>query len=83
VDAILPLVDGGPALKNPDMLWKHNSLLLSADPVAVDYVGWQIIEERRKQMNLKPLNQPAKWLASATALGVGNSDPGKIELIRI
>ncbi|MDO8683166.1 MAG: DUF362 domain-containing protein [Armatimonadota bacterium] len=83
VDAIRPLADGGPQLKNAKMLWDYHSLLVSADPVATDYIGWQIIEKRREELGLEPLTQPAKWLAAATARGIGFSDPEKIELIKI
>lgn len=83
VDAIRPLADGGPGLNKPDALWDCHSILVSADPVAVDYAGWQIVEERRRQVGLKPISQPARWLASATSRGLGNSDPAKIEMVSI
>lgn len=83
VDAIRPLADGGPGLNKPDSLWNYHSILVSNDPLATDYIGWRIIEERRKQIDLKPLNQPAKWLASGAAKGLGNSDPTKIDLVSI
>lgn len=82
-DAIRPFPDGGPGLKNRQMLWDYHTLLVSKDPVAMDYIGWQIIDARRKEIGLKPVEQPAKWLASATSRGVGNSDPKRIEYIRI
>ena len=83
VDAIRPMADGGPSLKNRRMLWDYHSLLVSTDPAAIDYIGWQIIEEQRRTLGLKPLRQPANWLAAAAERGVGNTDPGKIDFIRI
>jgi uncharacterized protein (DUF362 family) len=83
VDALRPLADGGPGLSKPDTLWDCGSVLMSTDPVAADYVGWRIIEKRRKELRLKPLPQPSRWLANATARGLGNCDPGRIELVNV
>jgi len=83
VDAIRPLADGGPGLGKPDTLWDYHSILVSNDPLATDYVGWQIIEDRRKQTGLKSLHQPPKWLASGVARGLGNADPAKIDVVSI
>lgn len=84
-DAIRPLAHGGPGLK-PQHLWDCGMLLLSTDPVALDYTGWQIIEERRKAVGLPTLaaqNRPAKHIATAASRGLGTNDPERIELVRV
>lgn len=84
-DAIRPIAEGGPGLR-PDTAWDYNAILASTDPVAIDTVGWQIIEARRKEMNLPTLAQsgrPCRFLQTAAQLGIGTNDPNKIRLVRV
>jgi uncharacterized protein (DUF362 family) len=53
-DAITAMYEGGPAFK-PEHSWNADSLILSQDPVALDFAGWQIIERKRAEMGLKSL----------------------------
>lgn len=83
-DALRPLCNGGPGCK-PEFLWDYKTLILAADPVAMDYQGWQIIEARRAEIGLKSLadsGRPTKFIASAAARGIGTNDPAKMEIIR-
>jgi len=83
-EALKPLADGGPAMKRK-CLWDYCSLMVGADPVALDYQGWQIIEARRKEIGMKSLTEShrePKWIATAASLGVGVNDPARIEVIR-
>ena len=83
-DALRPLANGGPGLR-PEFLWDYRTILISADPVAMDYQGWQIIEERRKEIGLKPLadgGRPTKFISTAASLGLGTNDPAKMDIIR-
>ena len=54
-DATTAMYEGGPAYK-PEHSWKYNALLVSQDPVALDYTGWQIIERKRAEKGLKTLD---------------------------
>jgi uncharacterized protein (DUF362 family) len=83
-DALKPLAEGGPGYR-PEFAWEHHSILIGADPVAMDYQGWQIIEEQREVFGLKPLaesGRPTKFINTAASLGLGTSDPAKMEIIR-
>lgn len=83
-DAIRPLANGGPGCK-PEFLWDYKNLIIGADPVAVDYQGWQIIEDRRKEIGLKSLadaGRPTKYIATAASQNLGTNDPAKMEIIR-
>lgn len=83
-EALKPLAHGGPGMSS-EHIWQHDSILVSRDPVALDYEGWQIIEARRKETGLKSLaeeGQEPKWIATAASLGVGTNDPSSIEVIR-
>jgi len=83
VDALRPLCHVGPQL-NPRYLWPYKGLLVSTDPVAVDVVSAQIIQEQRDKLNLGPIRPPAKHVPLAdTKYHLGNSDRDKIELLRI
>ncbi len=69
---------------NPRYCEKYNSILLSFDPVAIDYVGWKIIEEIRKKKGLKSLAEEGrepKWIYTAFKSNLGVSDPSQIKII--
>ncbi|MBM4079531.1 MAG: DUF362 domain-containing protein, partial [Planctomycetes bacterium] len=84
-DAIRAQYNGGPAYA-PQWAWKHNGLLFSRDPVAIDRIGAQIIEEKRKASGMPPLKQAGrepKYIETAAKLGLGEGDPAKIEVIQV
>jgi uncharacterized protein (DUF362 family) len=84
-DAIYPLAEGGPG-NRPSYRWRYCGIIASKDPVALDYVGWRIIEDRRKEIGLPELaavGRPPKWIDTAARLGLGTNDPSKIDLVRI
>ena len=84
-DAIRPIAEGGPGLRG-DYAWNYRAILAATDPVAIDTVGWQIIEARRKELGLPPLAQvgrPVKYLQTASQIGVGTNDPNRIRLVRV
>lgn len=83
-DAIRPQCHGGPGYR-PDFVWEYKSLLFATDPVALDFMGWQIIEKRRAEIGRKPLVQegrPTKFIETAASKGLGTNDPTKMEIIR-
>lgn len=81
-DGIRAQCNGGPGLR-PDFGWPYNGLLISTDPVALDYIGWWIIETRRKETGLRPLGVSAKHIATAAQRGLGTIDPNKIDLVQV
>ncbi|MGD2088457.1 MAG: DUF362 domain-containing protein [Candidatus Aminicenantes bacterium] len=84
-DASRIQVNNGPAFY-PKYAWEYGGLLVSRDPVALDYIGWQIIEKRRKQIGLKPLkavNREPKYILTAARLKLGNIDEKYIQKIEI
>lgn len=85
MDALRPMADGGPALKR-DALWDYYGLIVSRDPVAVDYTALKTIDERRVQVGLKPISESErqpKWIATAAGLGLGTNDPAKMDVLQI
>jgi hypothetical protein len=68
-----------------EYIWPYQGLILGFDPVAVDAVGMQIIQARRKEYfkEDRPLNPPAKHIQLAdTRHHLGTADFTKIDLVR-
>jgi hypothetical protein len=54
--------------------------------VALDYVGWKIIEKKRAEVGIKPLRElkrePA-YIATAAEHRLGTCDPKRIEQVEV
>jgi uncharacterized protein (DUF362 family) len=86
-DATMASYEGGPGYK-PEYSWKNNALLISQDPVALDYTGWQIIERKRADRGLKTLEGDGRaphYIATAADVQhrLGTNDPRKISAIAV
>jgi uncharacterized protein (DUF362 family) len=86
-DATTAMYEGGPAFK-PEFSWKHNALLVSQDPVALDYTGWQIVERKRAEMGLKTLEteeRAPRYIATAADAEhrLGTNDPRRISVVEV
>ncbi len=84
-DATTAMYEGGPAYK-PEHSWKNNALLVSQDPVALDYTGWQIIERKRAEKGLKTLEaeeRAPRYIATAADQEhrLGTNDPKRITTV--
>jgi len=86
-DATTAQYEGGPAYK-PEYSWRHNALIVSQDPVALDYTGWQIIERKRAEKGLKTLEAEGRaphYIATAADAGhqLGTNDPSRITVAEV
>jgi uncharacterized protein (DUF362 family) len=86
-DATTAQYEGGPAYK-PEYSWRHNALIVSQDPVALDYTGWQIIERKRAEKGLKTLEAEGRaphYIATAADAGhqLGTNDPDRITVAEV
>ena len=84
-DALTAQFEGGPPYK-PQWIWDYSSILVGKDPVALDYVGWHIIEDKRKERGLKSLKDVGREPSYIKTAGdsnhqIGIADPDKIDLI--
>jgi uncharacterized protein (DUF362 family) len=86
-DALEAQYHGGPSFM-PQWRWTYSGLLISRDPVALDYTGWQIIEQKRLEKGFKSLkteNREPVYINTAAdrehQLGVCN--PDLIEVINV
>ncbi len=80
-DALDAQYEGGPPYK-PQWSWPMNSLLLAIDGVALDRVGWEIIEAKRREKNFPPLKEMGReprYILTAGEKKLGLSDLDKIE----
>jgi uncharacterized protein (DUF362 family) len=84
-DATRVQVHNGPAFY-PKYAWEYGGLLVSRDPAALDYIGWRIIEARRKEIGLKSLKMSDReptYIMSAAKLRLGNADMKYIRKIEL
>lgn len=55
-DALWGVYDGGPGAWNPNFRsWAYRSLLFATDPVAMDRIGWTILDRKRRSAGLPPI----------------------------
>ena len=86
-DAINGQYEGGPSYM-PQWMWPFNGLLVARDPVALDYVGWKILEKKRSEMGAKSfaeLHREPHYILTAAdpAHRLGTCDPKRIEQVEI
>lgn len=93
MDGIKALYHGGPGA-DPRFVWEHKTLYFATDPVALDRTGWKVIDEKRLQVGMsfvaeaRPdqystfLRRQPEHIEIAGALGLGECEEKKIELVR-
>ncbi|MGB7546812.1 MAG: DUF362 domain-containing protein [Terracidiphilus sp.] len=86
-DATTAMYEGGPGYK-PEHSWKCDALIVSQDPVALDYTGWQMIERKRAENGLKTLEAEKRaphYIATAADAEhrLGTNDPAKISTVEV
>jgi len=60
-----------------------NQLLVSRDPVALDAIGWRMIDGLRAQHGLAPVAPQPAYIARGAVLGLGVADPALIDLVKL
>jgi len=86
-DATTAQYEGGPSFM-PQWSWPFNGLLAARDPVALDYTGWQIIENKRAEKGMKPLKlvgREPKYIATAAdpRHRLGTNNPRQIDRVEV
>jgi len=91
LDGVKGLYHGGPGAR-PQFVWEHRTLYFATDPVALDRIGWEVIDAKRVSVGMKKLVEdlPDKFstfvhrqpehVEIAGALGLGEWDREKIKL---
>lgn len=78
VDGLLAAYDGGPTY-DPNGVWQYGSILISQDPVALDQIIYQTIEEKRKELELSSLSRISKYIRSASRMDLGTNDLDEVD----
>jgi uncharacterized protein (DUF362 family) len=86
-DATTIQYEGGPSYL-PHWAWAFDGLMVGRDPVALDHVGWQLIEQKRAAQGMKSLGELGRrpvYLETAAepARGLGTNNPEQIDLVEI
>lgn len=96
-DAVQALYHGGPVM-TPEctrFIWEHKRIYTSTDPVAMDKIGWEVLDQQRTSVGMKPLAEAPRDEFSrfvrmqpehvdiAGALGLGIAEKERIELLEL
>ena len=79
VDGLVAAFDKGP-LYDADSTWKYGSLFVGADPVILDVLVLQTINQKREEMNLPSVSKLANHINTAGALGLGTNTLDQADL---
>jgi len=83
LDCLLVQYHRGPSY-HPHWAERYEALLFSLDPVAADFVGWQLIEKLRAQKGLPSLEEEKRapiYLKTAEKMGLGKANSSQIQVI--
>ncbi len=83
VDALQACFDGGPASMKAWTMWNEERLFFGTDPVAIDRIGLEIIDRKRKENNHVSVFQKARHIATAGKKGLGVYDRENIDFIEL
>ncbi|MEM6790754.1 MAG: DUF362 domain-containing protein [Myxococcota bacterium] len=81
-DAFQVIYDEGPIDKNPRRRVLHESIYAATDPVAIDVVGWRVVDGLRRDNGLPSLADAGReptYLRVASELGLGVYDEARID----
>lgn len=91
LDGVKGVYHGGPFAR-PQFVWEHHTLYFATDPVALDHIGWEVIDAKRVSAGKKKLvedtpdqfstfvHRQPEHVEIAGALGLGEWDRAKIDL---
>ncbi len=95
LDGVLGGYHGGPISRTiAKYVWEHKTMYFATDPVAMDRIGWKVLDEKRAEAGMasialsKPdadsrfLNCQPEHVEISGALGLGEFDLGKIEWLQ-
>jgi uncharacterized protein (DUF362 family) len=80
MDGLVAQYAGGPAF-HPQYAASPGVLMISSDPVALDTLALERIEDWRRSRSVIPVADKAQHLRQAAALGLGKNDRSQLELV--
>jgi len=82
MDGLIALYAGAP-FGDANYAVHYGTLYASKDPVALDAVALQRIDQWRLRTQMEPASKGAKYLQTAFSYGLGNADLSKIEVVDV
>jgi hypothetical protein len=79
MDALSPAFDGGP-VHDPNGVWEYGGIFVSRDPVAIDQLALDTINEKRQEVSLSRVDSLAKHVNSSWRAGLGTNNTDEMEL---
>jgi len=80
MDALVAGFAGGTSFK-PQYSWEAGALYFSQDPVAIDVLGLEQLEAKRREARVPEIGARASHMATAARLGLGTNNRNQIRLI--
>jgi uncharacterized protein (DUF362 family) len=83
VDGFKVIYDGGPLDKNAKRRVLHEAVYATTDPVAMDVIGWGVVDQWRKDNGLPTLTDAGRdpsYIRIASELGLGVFDKNRISM---
>ncbi len=82
VDGLLASFDRGPTY-HAESTWQYGSLFVSADPVILDVLVLQTVNQKREEMALDSVSKFANHINSASSLGLGTNTLDQADLRQV
>ena len=79
-DALFTIFESGPMGSPQQIIGK---LMVGKDPVALDYLGFLMVEEERMKRGLDTLIRRSKYIQKAAEMGIGTNNPGQMDIKQI
>lgn len=79
VDGLTASFDKGPTY-HAESTWKYGTLFVSADPVILDVLVLQTVNQKREEMELDSVSKFSNHISTASALGLGTNTLDQADL---
>jgi uncharacterized protein (DUF362 family) len=83
LDATEACFDEGPQPQSPAVIWRENAIYIASDPVALDVVCREVINEKRRAAGLGDVLRQARHIETSAAQGLGQGDRALIDLVTV
>ncbi len=82
VDGLLASYDKGP-IYHAESAWQFGGMFVSADPVILDVLILQTVNQKREEIGLNSMSKYANHITSASGLELGNNSLDQVNLQKI
>ena len=82
VDGLVASFNHGPTY-HADSTWQFNTLFVSADPVILDVLVLQTVNQKREEMELNSVSKLANYINTASSLEIGTNTLDQVDLRQV